>query len=132
MILLFLWQIQKFKGKSLLSLQKKKKLLLAWFLVKFVILPVRSIMLANWFAWKPACMSAIAQVLLTSLSTCTNQTVKWMNKFFWMKEIELFFFFFKMFYSDECSIQMILFHCNFSDWNITVMNIFSFTNTICS
>ena len=93
MILLFLWQIQKFKGKSLLSLQKKKKLLLAWFLVKFVILPVRSIMLANWFAWKPACMSAIAQVLLTSLSTCTNQTVKWMNKFFWMKEIELFFFF---------------------------------------
>ena len=100
MILLFLWQIQKFKGKSLLSLRKKKKLLLAWFLVKFVILSVRSIMLANWFAWKPACMSAVAQVLLASLSTCTNQTVKWMNKFFWMKEIKLYYFF------SKCSIQM--------------------------
>ena len=87
------------RGSLFWVFRKKKNLLLAWFLVKFI-LPVRSIMLANWFAWNPACMSAIAQVLLASPSTCTNQTVKWMNKFFWMKEIELYYFF------SKCSIQM--------------------------
>ena len=47
-VLIFLRHTQKFKDKSLLSLQKKKKkVLLAQFLVKFVMLPMQSIVLEN-------------------------------------------------------------------------------------
>ena len=45
---------------------EKKELLLVQFLVKFVMLHVRSITLANWFACLPACMSMIAWVSLTT------------------------------------------------------------------
>ena len=58
---------QKPKSTSVLSLEKKK-LLLVRFSVKFVILPARSIMLANRFACVPACTTVIGQVSLTSLS----------------------------------------------------------------
>ena len=51
---------QKPKSTSVLSLER--------FSVKFVILPARSIMLANRFACVPACTTVIAQVSLTSLS----------------------------------------------------------------
>ena len=55
MVLIFLRHTQKFKDKSLLSLQKKKKkVLFAQFLVKFVMLPMQSIVLENWFACVPA------------------------------------------------------------------------------
>ena len=64
---LSLWQTQKLKNKSLLSLEKKNKLLLAQFSVKFVMLPMQSIALANWFACLLACMSAIVQISLTRL-----------------------------------------------------------------
>ena len=47
-------------------LRKKKKLLLKPFSVKFVMLPARSIALANWFACVLACMP-IALFSLTSL-----------------------------------------------------------------
>ena len=47
---------------------EKKKLLLAQFAVKFVMLPAQSIVQANWFACLPACMSPIVRVSLTSLS----------------------------------------------------------------
>ena len=67
LIYLFWWQTQKLSNKSLLSLEKKKKLLPVRRLVKFVILPAQSIELANWFAWVPACTSATARVSLTSL-----------------------------------------------------------------
>ena len=46
-----------------------------------------------------------SHLCLQACSTCTNQTVKWVNKFFWMKEIELYFFF-KIFYSNECSFPL--------------------------
>ena len=46
---------------------EKNKLLLAWFLANFVMLPAWLIALANWFASMPACMRAIIQVSLTSL-----------------------------------------------------------------
>ena len=67
LIYLFLCQTQKLSNKSLLSLEKKNKLLPARFLVKFVMLPVQSIALANWLVCVPACTSAIAWVTLTSL-----------------------------------------------------------------
>ena len=74
MILLFLWQTQKFKNKFLLSLQKK--LLPARFSVKFVMLPAQSIALTDWFACVAVCMSAIARVSLTSLTSFENQEVE--------------------------------------------------------
>ena len=40
------WQTQNLKNTSLLSLEKKKKLLLVQFSVKFVMLPVQTIALA--------------------------------------------------------------------------------------
>ena len=46
--LLLLWQTQKFENKSPLSLKKKQKLLPAQFSVKSVMLPEKSIVLANW------------------------------------------------------------------------------------
>ena len=52
---------------GLLESWQRKKLLPARYLVKFVMLPAQSIALVNWFACMPACMSAIAYVLLTSL-----------------------------------------------------------------
>ena len=45
----------------------EKKLMSARLSVKFVMLPVQSITLANWFACMPACTSAITRVSLTSL-----------------------------------------------------------------
>ena len=62
----FLWQTQKLKNMSLLSLEIKE-LLLEQFLVNFVMLPAWSVALANWFASVPACMSMITWVPLTRL-----------------------------------------------------------------
>ena len=45
----------------------EKKLMSARLSVKFVMLTVQSITLANWFACMPACTSAITRVSLTSL-----------------------------------------------------------------
>ena len=74
---LFLWQTQKLKNTSLLSLKKKKELLLARFSGKFVTLPAWSIALANWFACMRVCTSAIARVSFTSLHLKTkfNKTI---------------------------------------------------------
>ena len=77
---LFLWQTQKFKDRSLLSLQKKKKLFPWWFSVKFVMLPVWYIMLANWFSCMPACTSTIARVSLTSLKIILTRQWSWRNQ----------------------------------------------------
>ena len=65
-----------------------------------------------------------SHLCLQARSICRNQTVKWMNKFFWMKEIELYYYYyyFKALDSNECLIQIIPFQCNFSDWNITGIN----------
>ena len=46
---------------------EKKKLLAVQFSVKFVMLSVWSIVLANWFAYLPDCTIAITRVALTSL-----------------------------------------------------------------
>ena len=67
MILLFLYRHKNLRT-SLFWIFWGKKLLPAWFSVKFVMLPERSSKLANWFACMPACMSAIMQVSLTSLT----------------------------------------------------------------
>ena len=56
-----------FKEQVSFESWEKKKLLQTRFSVKFVLLLVRSIALANWFACVPAWTSAIAQVSLTSL-----------------------------------------------------------------
>ena len=63
----FLMTDEKIKEHVSFESREKKKLLFARFSGKFVVLPARSIALANWFACMPACMRAIAQVLLTSL-----------------------------------------------------------------
>ena len=63
----FLMTDRKIKRYVSFESSEKKKLLLVQFSVKFVMLPVQSFTLANWFACVPACMSVIVQVSLTSL-----------------------------------------------------------------
>ena len=77
---IFSWQTQKFKNKSLLSLEKKR-LLEAWLPVKFVMLSVWSIAVANWFAClhKCNCMGLIDKpaynVLCLLYTTCVFNLV---------------------------------------------------------
>ena len=84
----FLVTDTKIKGQVSFESPEKKKLLPAWFSVKFVMLPAQSITLANWFACIPACTSAIVQVSLTSLimvlkfHTSFKVTVKCKTHFF--------------------------------------------------
>ena len=56
-----------------------RKLLPVLFLVKFVMLPTRSIAMANWFACMPPCKSVIVQISLTSLESVdiTWRLTKW-------------------------------------------------------
>ena len=65
----FLMIDTKIKGQVSFESSEEKKLVSAHFSVKIVILPVQSITLENWFAWMPACTSAIVWVSLTSLNT---------------------------------------------------------------
>ena len=65
----FLVTDTKIKEQVSFKSWEKKKLLSARFSVKFLMLPARSIELANWFAWVSACKNAITWVSLTSLIT---------------------------------------------------------------
>ena len=131
MILLFLWQIQKFKGKSLLSFQKKKEPFACMIFGKIYL--ASAINYAGKLICLEPCLHECYCTGLTGKSEYMHKSNCQMNEQIFLNERNrTLLFFFKMFYSNECLIQMILFHCNFSDWNITMMNIFSFTNTICS
>ena len=57
----------KIKGQVSFESSEKKKVFLVRFSVKFVMLPVQLIALANWFACVSAYTSVMAQVSLTSL-----------------------------------------------------------------
>ena len=66
---IFSYDWHKNLRKSLLWILRKKKLWLVQFPVKFVMLPLQSITLADWFPCVPACTSTIAWISLTSLVT---------------------------------------------------------------
>ena len=84
------YETQKLENMCLLSLEKKKKPLLAWFSVKFVMLPAQLIVLANWFACMPGCMSVISLTSL-HLKAKVNTTIILSWELLYIKQVEVLF-----------------------------------------
>ena len=92
---------------SPLSLEKKKKPLLVRFLVKLAMLPVWSVALANWFAWVPACTSAVVLVSLTRLHLKAkfNKTIILSWELSYIKQVEV------LFPNEETIVRSIITYC---------------------
>ena len=119
---------------SLFWVSEKKKLLPERFSVKFVMLPARSIALANWFACVPAYASAITRVWMTSLNIeyflvgcrvcCKEYGCKWFNavvttRSLWniiKVKLKCFLCFYAVIQTRIASC-FILFTCYYQSWN---------------